>query len=536
MDAVAYAALPRVVLDNGSGNLKFSLASSKKPPTVMPNCIGQPKRKFTSQSFSADTSHSSPSDPLSYAEHGESIGDACYTLWEYFCLRPWADGLLYEPNRQRTIWNKIMGRPHIKINGVPANMLAIAPANAALCITEPNMAPGMCRQTLAELIFEDLGFSLAAIMSSQAASNWYYSVAKNPASGAASDAKLTAYPSASAAPASLPPDTACCLVVDCGFGSSHCVPFANGKPIQRAALRNGLAGSHLNAYLKNVSAIRTINLEFNELLVQHMKEEACYVSADFNLEMRAARQLRRIKGSSWLTHDYVLPTYGGKSKSHLHRHFNNHSVSAPPLLTDERRPVVERLARGATLTPEDLEAIVPQQSADHANGDQTAENNRADGQTNGDMQNTLEAANIIAEETAKEDKKANNHVVGLFNERFAIPELLFSPQDLRLNECGIAELALRSIALAPTCLQRYLAENVLLTGGSTKFPGFTERFYSELRAMLPADWNLQIYSAEDRALTAFYGARLYARDDTAFLETAVTRNFYLEHGGIYPHR
>ncbi|GBE59668.1 actin-related 6 [Babesia ovata] len=536
MDAVAYAALPRVVLDNGSGSLKFSLASSKKPPTVIPNCIGQPKRRFTSQSFNSESSHSSSSDPYSHLDHGEAIGDVCHTLWEYFCLRPWADGLLYEPNRQRTIWNKIMGRPHIKINGVPANMLSIAPANAALCITEPNMSPGMCRQTLAELIFEDLGFSLAAIMSSQAASNWYYSVAKKSGSSTSSDAKVTSYPPIKSAPVSQPPDTACCLVVDCGFGSSHCVPFASGKPIQRAALRSGLAGSHLNAYLKNVSAIRTINLEFNELLVQHMKEEACYVSADFNMEMRAARQLRRIKGNTWLTHEYVLPTYGGKSKTHLHRHFNNHSVSAPPLLTPERRPIVEKLARGATLTSEDLEAIVPPPEEEEINGDETAEDQASGAQTNGHAQNALEAANIITEQATKEEKKATNHVVGLFNERFAIPEVLFSPQDLRLNECGIAELALRSIALAPTCLQRHLAENVLLTGGSTKFPGFTERFYSELRAMLPADWHLQIYSAEDRALTAFYGARLFARDDSAFLETAVTRNFYLEHGGIFPRR
>ncbi|GIX66079.1 actin-related, putative [Babesia caballi] len=536
MDASAYATLPRVVLDNGSGNLKFSLASSKKPPTVLPNCVGQPKRKFTSQSFASEGSHGGSGVPAVHADHGDAVSDGCYTLWEYFCLRPYSSGLLYEPNRQRVIWNKVMGSAHSLVNGVPANLLGVAPATSAICVTEPNMCPDTCRQSMAELIFEDLGFSLAAIVTSQAASCWYYSAAKNPGSAPGSGSRasasaelgLIAYPKPQQPRRPQKKGSQCCLVVDCGFEASHCVPFANGRPIQRAALRSALAGSQLNAYLKNVSALRTVNLEFNELLVQHMKEEACYVSSDFDLELRAAGRLRYMRGHTALTHNYVLPTYSSKSKGHLMRHFNNYSAATPPLLTKKSRTLVERIAAGAELTPAEREAIglppVEGQPVEDSTG------------TNGAIGTNGEAAAAPAEEAAKEDKKASSQTVGLFTERFAIPEILFSPQDLHLQECGIAEVAFRSIGLAPQCLQRQLASNVLLTGGSTKFPGFKERFYSELRRLLPSEWDLQIHSAEDPALTAFYGARLFARDDSAFLESAVTRNYYLEHGGIFPRR
>lgn len=274
MDASAYAALPRVVLDNGSGSVKFSLATSKKPPVVIPNCIGQPKRKFLSQSFSSGSGHGGSDHSSGHGDHSESISEACYSLWEYFCLRPCVNSVLCEPNRQRNIWNKIMGNVHMMANGVPANHLGILPATSAICITEPNMCPQPCRQTMAEVIFEDFGFSLAAIISSQLASNCYYASRRSPTLGRGTPGEigLKSYPNPENANMMYESDASCCLVVDCGFGSSHCVPFVNNKPIQRAALRSSLAGWHLNAYLKNIAAMRTVNLEFNELLVQHVSD------------------------------------------------------------------------------------------------------------------------------------------------------------------------------------------------------------------------------------------------------------------------
>ncbi|GFE53755.1 actin family protein, putative [Babesia ovis] len=531
MDPAAYVALPRIVLDNGSGSLKFSMASSNKPPTILPNCIGQPKRKFTNQSFHEGSSNVASDD------HVDAIGDGCYNLSEYFCLRPFSDALLYEPARQRTIWKKVMGNPHLLINGTPANLLGVNPATTAICITEPNMCPSMCRQTMAEMIFEDLGFSMAAIITSQAASNWYYTNAVKQAAqdhgtkhaGVSPDLVLNTLSDSgftSGGNRKLP-TTQSCLVVDCGFGAMHCVPFVEGRPIQRAALRSSLGGYHLNAYMKNISAIRTINLEFNELLVQHMKEEVCYVSSDFDLEMMAASTLRTVRGHTVLQQSYKIPIYTAKNKSQIHRHFNTHGPMAEPLLTDARRTVVEKLAKNEQLDETDMSLLGVQLEADEA-GSHNSGGESARSKENDEVPTT--------EDHPKDDKKNANQVVTLTTERFAVPEILFSPQDLHIRECGITELVHRTIALSPPCIQKQLASNILLTGGSTKFYGFPERLHMELRKLLPAEWDLQIHFGPDRGLTAFHGARLFARDDTVFLENAVTRNYYLEHGGIYPRR
>lgn len=516
MDAAAYAALPRVVVDNGSGSLKFSLANSKRPPTVVPNCIGQPKRKFTSHS----SGHGGHEYSSGHGDHSESVSEACYSLCEYFCLRPNSNGLLYDPNRQRNIWNKIMGNAHILNNGVPANHLGIAPATSAICITEPNMCPQTCRQTLAELIFEDYGFSLAAIISSQLASDCYYTARKTPLHGRANPGEigLHSYPNPDHADRTFPDGSTCCLVLDCGFGTTHCVPFANSVPIQRAALRSNVAGSHLNAYLKNIAAMRTVNLEFNELLVQHIKEESCYVSRDFDLELKAASKLRRIHGQKYLNYEYVLPVYSSKGKTHLTKFFNNHRTSTPPLLNEENWPVIEKLAKGQIETLEEFEKL----------GGYAAEP---------EEQPVVEPLDsVLLENLAKEEKKNQAQTVNMFAERFTVPELLFCPQDIQLRECGVVELVYRSLALAPKCLQRELARNIFVTGGSTMFKGFVERFYSDLRKQLPSEWEIQIHYTQDPSLTAFYGAKRFAREDQFFLNTAVTRNYYLEHGGIFTSR
>ncbi|KAK1442046.1 actin 3 like protein [Babesia gibsoni] len=516
MDAAAYAALPRVVLDNGSGSLKFSLATSKRPPMVVPNCVGQPKRKFLSH----NSGYGGSDHAASHGDHSEAISEACYSLWEYFCLRPYANGLLYDPNRQRHIWSKIMGNWHLMVNGVPSNHLGISPATSAICITEPNMCPHTCRQTLAELIFEDYGFSLAAIISSQFASDCYYTARKLPSAGRfiPGEVGLISYPDPNHAAKPFDGNSSCCMVLDCGFGSSHCVPFVNSQPIQSAALRSTLAGTHLNAYLKNVASMRTINLEFNELLVQHIKEESCYVSRDFDLELKAARNLKRLNAHQYLNYEYVLPVYSSKGKTHLTKYFNSHRKTPPPLLKDENRPTVEKLAKGEIQSLCEFESFGGY------------ENPEPEQPLSEDLDGSL------SDSQTKEEKKQSVQSLNMFSERFAIPEMLFSPQDIQLKECGVVELVYRSLALAPKCLQRDLAKNILITGGSTMFNGFVERFYADLRKLVPYDWEIQVHYTQDSSLTAFYGAKRFAREDSLFLNTAVTRNYYLEHGGLYSGR
>ncbi|OEH80198.1 actin-like family protein [Cyclospora cayetanensis] len=98
------------------------------------------------------------------------------------------------------------------------------------------------------------------------------------------------------------------------------------------------------------------------------------------------------------------------------------------------------------------------------------------------------------------------------------------------TECGVAELIYRAICKAPIEAQPFLASQIFLVGGSTKFWGFRERLCNDLRAMLPEHWPIHIYQHEDPQHSAWLGASNWAHDDGVYLQFSVSRQQFLETG------
>ncbi|XP_045689045.1 actin-like protein 10 [Phyllostomus hastatus] len=76
----------------------------------------------------------------------------------------------------------------------------------------------------------------------------------------------------------------------------------------------------------------------------------------------------------------------------------------------------------------------------------------------------------------------NGCSVCLSSERFRCPEPIFQPGLLGHTEPGLPTLAFWALQSVPGTLRRRLADTVVLAGGSTLFPGFTERLERELEA------------------------------------------------------
>lgn len=76
----------------------------------------------------------------------------------------------------------------------------------------------------------------------------------------------------------------------------------------------------------------------------------------------------------------------------------------------------------------------------------------------------------------------NGCSVCLSSERFRCPEPIFQPGLLGQAEPGLPTLAFQALQRVPATLRRRLADTVVLAGGSTLFPGFTERLEMELEA------------------------------------------------------
>lgn len=120
-------------------------------------------------------------------------------------------------------------------------------------------------------------------------------------------------------------------------------------------------------------------------------------------------------------------------------------------------------------------------------------------------------------------------VMYMNNERFSVPEILFRPDDIGLEQSGIAPAVANSIALLPEDLQGMFWAHIGLVGGNTRVPGFRERLLSELRALAPVDCEVVIYPSNDPILETYRSAAAFAQRPE-FLQGCVTREEYLEFG------
>uniref|UniRef100_A0A8C5AND0 Actin-related protein 6 n=1 Tax=Gadus morhua TaxID=8049 RepID=A0A8C5AND0_GADMO len=125
--------------------------------------------------------------------------------------------------------------------------------------------------------------------------------------------------------------------------------------------------------------------------------------------------------------------------------------------------------------------------------------------------------------------KTGEQILRLTNERFAVPETLFHPSDIGIQEMGIPEAVVRSISSMPPEMQPHLYQNLVLTGGNCLFPGFRERVQREVRALAPADLPVAVLLPPNPVGYAWEGGKLLA-DDPDYDEMVVTREEYEENG------
>jgi len=130
------------------------------------------------------------------------------------------------------------------------------------------------------------------------------------------------------------------------------------------------------------------------------------------------------------------------------------------------------------------------------------------------------------ESTGRADN--SEQIIRLNNERFSVPELLFHPSDIGIKEMGIPEAIVHSIESCLTAVQPHLYNNILLTGGNVLLKGFRERVYKDLRALIPDEYDLNVFSASESQY-AWYGGQLLA-ESGEYNNIVVTRKAYEEYG------
>jgi len=141
-----------------------------------------------------------------------------------------------------------------------------------------------------------------------------------------------------------------------------------------------------------------------------------------------------------------------------------------------------------------------------------------------------------------------DQVLLMENERFTIPELLFRPDDIGLEQTGLPGTIAASIALLPEDLQGLFWANIGVIGGNTQFSGFHQRLYAiavirtarrempltiismtELRSLAPVDFEINIFKSDDPVTESYRSALAFAKHPV-FPSHLLTRAEYLESG------
>eukprot|EP00914_Ancora_sagittata_P031234 GHVO01063174.1.p1 GENE.GHVO01063174.1~~GHVO01063174.1.p1 ORF type:complete len:346 (+),score=23.13 GHVO01063174.1:118-1038(+) len=120
-------------------------------------------------------------------------------------------------------------------------------------------------------------------------------------------------------------------------------------------------------------------------------------------------------------------------------------------------------------------------------------------------------------------------------ERFRAPEILFYPLAIGSEYPGIHDLVVTSITKGDLDLRKTLYSQIVLSGGSTMFPGFGDRLLNEVRKVAPKDIRIRISAPPERKISTWMGGSILASLAT-FKKMWVSKLEYEEEGAGVLHR
>lgn len=280
----------------------------------------------------------------------------------------------------------------------------------------------------------------------------------------------------------------CLLVIDSGYSHTTITPLFNGRPLHRAIRRLDFGGKHLTNLLKEVISVRHFDLHQDTKIVNDIKEEVCFVSDDFRNDLEKTWKGNR--GLQKVVRESVSAANADD------RHAPTDEIRVDYILPDG-----VHLLRGFSRPHDPMAAARKRKQAS------------LPGQVDAEISMTLG------------------------NERFSIPEILFSPGDIGSKQPGIADIVMQSLSVLPPLVQATMLSNVLVVGGNAKISGFVDRIQAELRTRVKTEWMVRVRKMQDPITSTWLGgARLASRFPGIVREYGVTREEYLEHGSAWTAR
>ncbi|KAF2307703.1 hypothetical protein GH714_030963 [Hevea brasiliensis] len=124
----------------------------------------------------------------------------------------------------------------------------------------------------------------------------------------------------------------------------------------------------------------------------------------------------------------------------------------------------------------------------------------------------------------------DGQVITIGAERFRCPEVLFQPSLIGMEAAGIHETTYNSIMKCDVDIRKDLYGNIVLSGGSTMFPGIADRMSKEITALAPSSMKIKVVAPPERKYSVWIGGSILASLSTfqqvptiAFIGTSTSK-------------
>jgi len=148
-----------------------------------------------------------------------------------------------------------------------------------------------------------------------------------------------------------------------------------------------------------------------------------------------------------------------------------------------------------------------------------------------------EYESVLREHNQGEDQVHRNsvewHRIHLSTELIMVPEIIFQPSIIGLDQAGLAETIQFIFSKFSAGEVERLANNVFITGGLANIKGLKERLELELQQMLPFQATFKVRISEDPVLSSWRGASDWASKPDNISSGFMSKEEYEEKGDGY---
>jgi actin beta/gamma 1 len=129
----------------------------------------------------------------------------------------------------------------------------------------------------------------------------------------------------------------------------------------------------------------------------------------------------------------------------------------------------------------------------------------------------------------------DGNIITIGNERFRCPEVLFQPSLIGKEATGAHDTMFQTIMKCDVDIRKDLYANIVLSGGTTMFPGIAVRLTKEITALAPAAMKIKVVAPPERKYSVWIGGSILSSLST-FQAMWISKAEYDESGPQIVHR